>query len=88
MIQKEYVRGALFTGKTQVVFRKANGEERTMICTLNEDLIPKPEVKLEEETKPKKVKKENPDVQAVWDLEKESWRSFRFDSVISLQRMS
>jgi hypothetical protein len=29
-----------------------------------------------------KEQKRNPDVLAVWDLEKEGWRSFRYDSLI------
>jgi hypothetical protein len=32
----------------------------------------------------KASKKENTDVQAVWDLDKSAWRSFRFDSLNSL----
>ena len=49
-----------------------------MKCTLDDQLIPQPELPLEENKKEKKI---NPDVQAVWDIENEGWRSFRWDSV-------
>lgn len=67
----------LTTEILNVTFTKANGEERTMKCTLNPALI--------EDTYEKKtdrVKKQNDDVMSVWDVEKKAWRSFRLDSVI------
>ena len=33
--------------------------------------------------KPKR--KQNPDVCSVWDFEKDAWRSFRYDSVVSIK---
>lgn len=62
-----------------VVFTKKDGTERSMKCTLRENLLPKQEIK--EDTDPKKERKENPDVLAVYDLEAKGWRSFRIDSV-------
>lgn len=58
-------------GNVQVTFKKIDGDMRKMICTLQEDVIPKTTGK----------KKENKDVLAVWDLGKNAWRSFRIDSV-------
>ena len=77
VLDKQTIKDALYTGKTVIAFTKANGETREMLCTLRPDLIP--EQPVSESTKT--PRKENPDVQAVWDLEKEAWRSFRFDSV-------
>ena len=77
IFDKQTIKDALYTGKTVVAFTKANGETREMICTLRPDLIP--EQPVSESTKA--PRKENPNVQAVWDLEKQAWRSFRFDSV-------
>jgi hypothetical protein len=78
VLDKQSIKDALYTGKTTVGFTKVNGEKREMLCTLRPDLIPEtPVVEGAEKTK----RKENPDVQAVWDLEKQAWRSFRFDSV-------
>jgi hypothetical protein len=50
-----------------------------MICTLQEHVIPPAEPK-----KTERVKKENDDVLAVWDVEAQGWRSFRFDSILSV----
>lgn len=62
-----------------VTFTKANGDERIMRCTLQESVLPK-QTDLEEA-----VQKRGPtDSLAVWDLEKNAWRSFRYDSVISV----
>lgn len=62
-----------------VTFTKANGDERVMRCTLQESVLPK-QTDLEEA-----VQKKGPtDSLAVWDLEKNAWRSFRYDSVISV----
>lgn len=63
-----------------VTFTKANGDERVMRCTLQESYLPK-QTDLEVA-----VQKAGPtESLAVWDLEKNAWRSFRYDSVISVQ---
>lgn len=62
-----------------MTFTKSDGTEREMLCTLREDLIQSKEKKTE------RTKKENADVMSVWDLEKSGWRSFRLDSVKSIQ---
>jgi len=76
---------SLKTGKVIVCFTKVDGKERRMLCTLSEELIPKKkEPKIDEsgvEKKPKKVRKVNPNIMPVWDLEAEGWRSFRIDSI-------
>ena len=61
-----------------VNFTKVNGEERTMNCTLHESMLPESKDSSSE-------KKENPDVIAVWDIDKDAWRSFRVDSVNHLK---
>jgi len=62
-----------------VTFTKANGEERIMRCTLQESYLPK-KTGLEEA-----VAGNGPtDSLAVWDLDKDAWRSFRYDTVISV----
>ena len=60
-----------------VIFRKVDGTERTMICTLNEGAIDNGDIAKRE------VKSRNDNVIAVWDVENKGWRSFRVDSVIS-----
>jgi hypothetical protein len=72
---KKWLRGVLKMHETTVVFVKKDGTERKMICTLNEDSIPS-------EFAPKNTgKAKSDDAIAVFDLEKEDWRSFRWDSV-------
>lgn len=61
-----------------VKFEKADGTIREMRCTLKEEFLP-----------PKKdeysPRKENDTVLAVWDLEKNAWRSFNLDAILSLE---
>jgi hypothetical protein len=63
-----------------VNFKKKDDSLRKMICTLNEDYLPEPE-----ERENKKVKSESNDAIAVWDLEKQAWRSFRLDSIVNYE---
>ena len=63
----------------KVVFQKQDGSERTMNCTLNEDIVPPLDTTV---VKQKRI--QNPDVLAVWDIDNNGWRSFRFDSVKSI----
>lgn len=67
---------ALSQGQVRLSFKKKDGETREMLCTLKDELLPKKEANGKEY-------KKNPDVLAVWDCEKEGWRSFRYDSIIS-----
>jgi len=64
----------------ELTFIKKDGTERVMYCTLKEDLLPVTEVK--EETKERKV---NEDVLAVYDVDAEGWRSFRWDSLTQIK---
>ena len=76
--QNEYLKNALQKGVVKVKFIKKDGTERNMLCTLNPDLLPA-QVDLEESVQKKTP---NPDVLAVYDVEKDGWRSFRYDSII------
>ena len=58
----------------RVVFTKVNGEERTMLCTLHESVLPEPILSAP-------TRKENKDTISVWDTENDDWRSFRMDSI-------
>jgi len=75
-----------------VTFKKQNGEERVMRCTLQEGIIP-PATRIDESpwatTDPlsqKKVRAVNKEVLPVWDVEKEQWRSFRLDSITNIEQ--
>lgn len=61
-----------------VTFIKKNGEERKMLCTTNLGLVPPA-------SHPKGVGNPNPETKPVWDLQKQAWRSFRYDSVTDIE---
>ena len=67
----------LHNGVVEVNFTKTNGDLRRMNCTLVPEYM---------HTKPSEdgARKSNPAVAAVWDLDKDGWRSFRYDSVKSV----
>ena len=65
-----------------VEFRKVDGTVRKMQCTRNYD---DHRVKIAFSDVDKELqRKKNPDICRVWDVEKQAWRSFRFDSMISV----
>lgn len=64
----------------RVIFKKANGEERDMMCTLREDAIPASSSDNNTDDKGKGFSKE---AIRVIDVNKNEWRSFRVDSVLS-----
>lgn len=61
-----------------VKFRKKDQSTREMLCTLMESFLPISEKK-------ESTKKENDNVIAAWDIEKEAFRSFRLDSILDVQ---
>ena len=66
---------ALKNGILNVEFTKKDGSLRKLICTLNEDRIPA-------DKKPKGTgHTKNDAVLPVFDMENNSWRSFRWDSI-------
>jgi len=70
----------LSEGQCRVIFTKLNGEERNMVCTLKEGVIPKA---TKDPISQKKVRDVSEEVLAVWDVNKEGWRSFRVKNVVS-----
>lgn len=73
------LRKLLTTDIVTVTFTKKNGDKREMICTTVADLLPMPEAVTANIAKPSEH------VVTVWDLEQAGWRSFRFDSVTSIE---
>lgn len=74
MMTSKQLLDALVKGPVTVLFEKADGTERQMLCTLNESVVP--------ETK-NSGRKTNEEVRTVFDLDLNQWRSFRYDRVIS-----
>lgn len=70
----------LRSGTSFVKFKKVNGEDREMYCTLDPEFIP-------EAYKPKEPSKTNSGgAIRVFDVSIQQWRSFRFDSVITFHK--
>lgn len=67
--------------KCRVIFKKINGEVRDMLCTLQEDVLPP--AKKNDPLTQKKVRTVNEETIVAWDINKEAFRSFRVENVIS-----
>ena len=80
MLTRNEMMEMLQTSQGRVIFTKLNGEERNMICTIKDDVIPKA---TKDPITQKKVRDLNEEVLAVWDVNKEGWRSFRISNVVS-----
>lgn len=72
---RKWLKSILHEGPARVVFTKRDGTERAMMCTLQEG------VAVPHDKKTERVKEANPDVFAVWDLEKNAWRSFKLSAI-------
>lgn len=72
---REWLQGLLKTETICLTFRKKDDTIREMKCTLNESKLPLIEKKTD------RIRKENDDVISVFDLEKNEWRSCRYDSI-------
>jgi hypothetical protein len=79
---KDWIQNLLHERAVTVDFVKANGDFRSMKCTLNESLGAKYTVN---ENREKSTKKPNPDVCVVWDVNQGAWRSFRWDRLKKVQ---
>ena len=77
-IFKKWLRDLLKTQEVIVDFIKADGEFRSIKCTLSESHGAKYVVN---ENKDRTSKKPNPEVCVVWDVNQNAWRSFRWDRV-------
>lgn len=75
---RKWMSSMLKMGPVKVTFKKQDGTLREMNCTLQEGVVV-PHQKTTE-----RVKQENLDVCAVWDIDKSAWRSFRYDSITQI----
>lgn len=78
---KALLKDMLHRNVMTIHFKKKDGSLRKMKATLNPAYIP-PAPVVENET-PKRTRAENPDVQPVYDMESQGWRSFRWDSLVA-----
>ena len=81
MITRSEMIEQLETNTCRVIFKKVNGDERDMMCTLRSDIVPAA-TKTDPITQ-KNVRNINEEVLPVYDIKAEGWRSFRLDKVVS-----
>jgi hypothetical protein len=80
MLTAQDVRELLKDNIVEVVFEKKDGSSRRMFCTLIDEFLPsKGEQILTQANEP------SDNIITCWDLEHNDWRSFRLDSVKSLE---
>lgn len=92
---REWLKGLLREGVITVNFTKKDGTPRTLKCTLSSTIIPAKDRPAEDYTSgkdlfeeidmPGRKRKTSIDSLAVFDTEASDWRSFRWDSIVSLQ---
>lgn len=76
--EKDWLIGLLRSEIVELTFIKKDGSERIMKCTLAEQEIPA-------ENMPKGTDRaKNDEAVAVFDLENQGWRSFRWDSLTNI----
>lgn len=75
--RNDFLKSELFNNIVNVTFVKKDGTQRLMRCTLRPDLLPA-QTDLEEAVS----KTPSVTALAVWDLDNDGWRSFRYDSIV------
>ena len=80
---RDEITDKLRQGVYSVTFKKIDGTERTMPCTLREDMLPP--AKKDEPLTQKRVRQINEDVLVVYCTDKQAFRSFRVANVINIQ---
>lgn len=83
---KSWLKGLLHERSVTITFTKVDGSERVMKCSLHPAFLP-PLVETEEDPNapPKKERKVNPNVVAVFDIEKQDWRSIKYETIKNIQ---
>lgn len=82
--EKKNLLDALKRTTVQVTFKKIDSDEiRVMPCTLNKDILEK----VEANGSVTNINLES-DHFAVWSLDKDAWRSFRLNTVVSWEVIS
>ena len=78
MIDQSKVYIELKSREVKIEFTKKDGTQRSMLCTLNEAVIPTEKLPKSKEETGDSISSETC---RVFDVEKQDWRSFRWDSV-------
>jgi hypothetical protein len=80
IVGQDWLKSVLRDGVVTVNFVKNDGTERTMKCTLSKEMVPPV---MSENVK--KVRAISSDVLPVYDIDAQGWRSFRWDSIKSVE---
>lgn len=78
---KDWLRSVLSESEVTIVFTKKDGTNRTMVCTLSEKNHALSEYNRAKSEHISRKKEKSNDSLAVFDVEKNAWRSFRYDSI-------
>ena len=81
---REFLEEQLRRGICMVVFTKGDGTVRELECTLLDSYIAKHGYSVTYDENGERAKPKNENMLPVWDIESEGWRSFKVDSVISV----
>ena len=82
MYNKSELKDNLSKCIANITFTKKDGTVRCMGATLMSDYLP---AVISEEQVAHVPRAQNDEVLAVWDLDKQAWRSFRLDSITEIQ---
>jgi len=77
-VARQWLKSCLNTSICTITFTKKNGDERVMKCTLDEQHFPPIQ---KEAAEVGEVRQKSKDALAVFDIEAQAWRSFRWDSI-------
>jgi hypothetical protein len=82
ILSSEEITQLLLAHRCEVTFKKVNGDLRVMPCTLRPDALPsKPATEI---TEGAKTRLPVPGVISAWCLDRQEWRSFRVNNVVSV----
>ena len=81
MLSKTKLKETLSKSFAEITFTKSDGSIREMRCTLMSEYLPQQKI---EENVRHVPRKDNDTVLAVWDIDKQDWRSFRLDSIANI----
>jgi hypothetical protein len=82
---REEILDLLRNGICEITFKKVNGDERVMPCTLKAELLPEAKQK---EPISETVRERKGDAVSVWCTDARAWRSFKLENFISIRKIN
>ena len=87
---KNWLKGLITSQAVTITFKKTDGTSRKMRCTLEPDYLAESiasnisSSSNQSSLEPKRPRKVSEETLSVFDIEKQQWRSFRYDSVTNI----